>query len=81
MEKIGDFGEVLVDKAPERDICAFGEDCTGVASTPNQRRATRWRREGPGAAHLCLWRRVSAAEIKSFRQKRFIGRMRYTIHA
>ena len=37
MEKIGDFGEVLVDKAPERDICAFGEDCTGVASTPNQR--------------------------------------------
>ena len=37
MGTIGDFGEVLVDKVPERDICAFGEDCTGQTSTPIQR--------------------------------------------
>ena len=37
MGKIGDFGEVFADKAPERDICAFGEDCTGLAPKANQR--------------------------------------------
>ena len=37
MGTIGDFGEVLVDKVPERVICAFGEDCTGQTSTPSQR--------------------------------------------
>ena len=30
MERIGDFGETFIDKKPERDICAFGEDCTGT---------------------------------------------------
>ena len=37
MGKIGDFGEVAVDKVPERDICAFGEDCTGLKSAANQK--------------------------------------------
>lgn len=30
MERIGDFGETFVDKKSEREICAFGEDCTGT---------------------------------------------------
>ena len=30
METIGDFGEMFIDKKPDRDICAFGEDCAGT---------------------------------------------------